>query len=427
MEAHDVRALQRSRLERVLRHAREHVPYYRELLERHGVLSGTEVDLDRYQELPLLDKSTIRANWNGLQSDDLDRRKTRVNQSGGSTGEPIKLVQDADYQDWNNAVKLFYEGRAGYRLGDRIVKLWGSERDLMGAKRSLWSRVGQTLQNQRFLNTFRMTPETMRAYVDEINSFRPSLILAYAESIFQIARFARQEGLELYSPKIIFTSASTLYPAMRETIEGVFGTQVLDRYGSREVGVVACEVPGSHGLVTSAPSHFVEIVRPDGTLARPGETGEVVVTPLTNFAMPLLRYRIGDMGSWAPPRSGDGPGWPTLEKISGRVSDTFFTRDGTQVFGEFFTHLFYEREWVEMFQVVQEEFDLVVMHIKQGPNAPTGAELDAEIRSLREQVRLVMGEDCRVEVEFTEEIETTVSGKHRFTISKVEPLEVIGH
>ncbi|HEX7003934.1 MAG TPA: hypothetical protein VF168_07090 [Trueperaceae bacterium] len=427
LDATEVASLQRERLERLLAFAHAHVPYYRRLLERYGAVVGGKVNVERFTDLPLLDKPTIRSNWDELCSDDCDRRRTRINQSGGSTGEPVKLIQDADYQDWNNAVKLFFEERAGYRLGERVIELWGSERDIMGARRSLWSRAGQRVRNKRFLNTFRMTPATMRAYVEEINAFRPSLIVAYAESIFRIARFARQEGLELFTPKTIFTSASTLHAPMRAAIEEVFGTRVYDRYGSREVGVVACETPGSSGPVVSAPSHYVEIVRPDGTVAEPGETGEIVVTPLTNFAMPLLRYRIGDMGSWS---RRDDPGaiaWPTLARISGRVSDTFFTRDGTQVFGEFFTHLFYERDWVEMFQVVQEELDLVVIRIKPGPRAPAGAELEEEVGSLRQQVRLVMGEGCRVEVEFTDEIETTVSGKHRFTISKVEAPEVVAH
>ncbi|MEX2534101.1 MAG: hypothetical protein WD273_00755 [Trueperaceae bacterium] len=427
LDAQESATLQHERLEFLLRHSYDHVPFYRNLLERHGVVTGSQVRLERFFELPHLDKPTLRQNWAQLQSDDLSRRRTRINQSGGSTGEPVKLIQDADYQDWNTSTKLFFESRAGHRLGARILQLWGSERDIMGIRRSWKSRLGQRVRNEELLNTFLMPVNTMRDYVQRINAFRPSLILAYAESIFRLARFAEQEKLDVHAPNVIFTSATTLHAHMRETIERVFRAPVLDRYGSREVGVVACEQPDSEGLIISAPTHFVEIVKQDGSPAAPGETGELIVTPLNNLAMPLLRYRIGDMA--CSPASPDTTGlqWPRLARVMGRITDTFYTSAGTQVFGEYFTHLFYERAWVEMFQVVQEELDLIRISIKAGVNPPGGAQLAAEFGSLTDQVRLVMGGDCRVEIDLVQEIEKTVSGKHRFTLSKMTPNEVVEH
>jgi phenylacetate-CoA ligase len=427
LSAEDIASRQLERVERLLLHSHDHVPYYRDLLQRYGVVAGRRVRLERFPELPFLDKTTLRQNWPRLRSDDIARRRTRLNQSGGSTGEPVRLIQDSDYQDWNTAAKLFFEGRAGHRLGARVLQLWGSERDIMGIRRSWRSRLGQQIRNEEVLNAFRMSPETMREYLERIDSFRPSLVLAYAESIFRLARFAEQEGIVIDPPGMVFTSATTLYPTMRETIERVFGAPVYDRYGSREVGVVACEQPGSQGLVISAPTHHVEIVRPDGSPASAGETGELIITPLRNFAMPLLRYRVGDLGAWPSAAASGGPAWPRLAQVTGRVTDTFFTPDGTQVFGEYFTHLFYERVWVEMFQVVQEEIDLLHVRIRTGPNAPSGSRLSAEIESLTEQVRLTMGSACRVRVELVDAIEQTPNGKHRFTVSKVSQREVIGN
>jgi phenylacetate-CoA ligase len=427
-DAGTVSSYKRERLERLLRHAHDRVPYYRSLLARHGVVEGRNVHVERLTELPLLDKGTLRHNWQSLRSEDAEGSRTRLNQSGGSTGEPVRLLQDADYKDWNTATKLFYEGRAGHRLGEPLLRLWGSERDIMGARRSGWARFGQWVRNETMLNSFLMPVETMFEYVERINAFRPSTIVAYSESIFRLARFIDERGLAVHSPGAIFTSATTLYAPMRETIERVFGAPVFDRYGSREVGVVACEMPGAEGLVCAAPTHWVEILRPDGSAAAAGETGEIVVTPLTNLAMPLIRYRIGDLGSWRrdDDGAGTGPRWPRLDEIAGRVTDTFFTRDGTQVFGEYFTHLFYERQWVRMFQVVQEEFDLVRIRIVPGESAPTGPALRQETAELGEQVRLVMGNDCRVEVELTDAIETPASGKHRYTLSHVDPASSAG-
>jgi phenylacetate-CoA ligase len=427
LDAQEVSSLQLEKLRLLLKHSHQHVPYYRDLLESHGVVRNREVRLEQFTDLPLLDKQTLRQNWSRLRSDDLADRRTRINQSGGSTGEPVRLIQDAAYHDWNTATKLFFESRSGHRLGARVLQLWGSERDILGVKRSWKSRLGQRLRNEELLNTFLMPLGTMRDYLRRINEFHPSLILAYAESIFRLARFAEQERFEVNPPNAIFTSASTLYAPMRETIERVFRAPVFDRYGSREVGVVACEQPDSQGLVVSAPTHYVEIVKSDGRLAAPGETGELVVTPLNNLAMPLLRYRVGDLGTWSTATDYPEPAWPRLARVDGRVTDSFFTADGAQVFGEYFTHLFYDRDWVEMFQVVQEELDLVRVFIKPGENLPGQSRLSAEIESLTKQVRLTMGAACRVQVELVDAIEQTPSGKHRFTISKVAQSEVIGH
>lgn len=424
-----VRTRQRDQLARVVRHAHDHVPYYRECLQRCGLASAAGLDMDRFADLPVLDKATIREQGTRLRADDLDGRRLRINRSGGSTGEPIQLVQDAAYKDWNTATKLFFEARTGHRLGARTLHLWGSERDVQGVRRSWRSRLGQRLRNEEMLDTFRMSLPTMRSYVARINTFRPSLIVAYAESIYRLARLMDEEGLEVHAPRAIFTSASTLDDTMRAVIRRVFRAPVFDRYGSREVGVVACEQPGVEGLAVSAPTHFVEILAADGRPAAPGETGEVVVTSLRNYAMPLLRYRIGDLAAW--PATDDGAAgslaWPRLARISGRVSDTFFTPEGTQVFGEYFTHLFYERPWVDMFQVVQEELDLVRIRIVPGRDAPRAERAAEEERALAGEVRGVMGPSCRVEVAWVEAIEPSASGKHRFTISKVRGEDVMRH
>ena len=91
-------------------------------------------------------------------------------------------------------------------------------------------------------------------------------------------------------------TAGTLFEPIRQTIESVFQAPVFNRYGSREVGDIACECEAHSGLHVALPTQFVEILRPDGTAAGPGEIGEIVVTSLTNFAMPLIRYRIGIVG-----------------------------------------------------------------------------------------------------------------------------------
>ena len=216
------------------------------------------------------------------------------------------------------------------------------------------------------------------------------------------------------------SAAGTLHDVQRELIERVFGAPVFNRYGSREVGDMACECDQHRGLHVSTPTHYIEIVRDGGTAARPGEIGEVLVTLLTNFAMPLIRYRIGDLAAWSEEPCTCGRAWPLLKSVVGRVTDTFLTAKGTRIHGEYFTHLFYFRDWIRQFQVVQVGYDEILLKVvlKDGMlNLPESKKY--EVQEIEQKTRLVMGPACRIDWQVTSEISPTASGKRRYTISKV--------
>lgn len=416
--------LQVERLSNLLLHAYEHVPYYHRTLRETAVIaSNRRVQVNKFSDIPLLDKAIVRQCFDDLKSDDLAHRKWYCNTSGGSTGEPVRLVQDKHYLDWARAVKIMFDQWSGYSIGSRKVLLWGSERDLFVGREMAKVKVSRWLKNEVWLNAFRMTPRQMRLFVDRINTFRPLQILAYAESIYQFSRFIEGKNLKVYSPKAIMSEAGTMFPHMRETMERVFKAPVFNCYGSREVGDIACECNQHMGLHISLPTHYVEVLREDGTPAEPGESGEVVVTSLINYAMPLIRYRIGDMAIWADEPCSCGRSWPLLAEVTGRVTDAFAKRDGGVVVPEYFIHLIgvvLNTGWIHKYQIIQEDYDSVrVLLVPQESAEDVQERHSEEISEIAEKIRLVMGEACRVEFEFVEDILPTASGKYRYTISKV--------
>src|SRR5436305_5484158 len=152
------------------------------------------------------------------------------------------------------------------------------------------------------MNAFAMSPESMRRFIDVLNCKHPRLIVAYAQAIYELARFAEREKLSVAPQRAVLTSAGTLYPFMREKISHVFGCEVYNLYGSREVSDMAWELPGLKGLWAPPWANFIEIVDEKGVPVPAGTEGNIAVTCLTNYAMPLIRYWIGDRGALLPQR-----------------------------------------------------------------------------------------------------------------------------
>jgi phenylacetate-CoA ligase len=201
----------------------------------------------------------------------------------------------------------------------------------------------------------------------------------------------------------------------RRLIQDVFDTHVYDFYGSRECGGLAGECRCGLMHILSF-NQQVEVVNDADQEVASGEQGRVVVTTLHNRAMPLLRFEIGDLAVKGPSQCRCGSVLPTLQAVQGRISDNFVTRDGTVVHGEYFTHLFYYRECVRQFQVIQESYDHIRTYVSLHPGMSLPQEDREEISA---KIRLAMGADCTVEYAIVEEIPKSPQGKFLFTFSKV--------
>lgn len=402
-------------LVQLLRHCQHHVPYYAKLMAQTG--GDYTTDPMRYlQTLPLLTKTLIRQNSDALRSSDLTQRRWIYNTSGGSTGEPVRFIQDRQYCDHQMAIQMLSFDWAGRAFGQSAVRIWGSERDILQGGMGWKMRTLNTLTNDRYFNAFRMSPERMRTFLAELNAKPPQLIVAYTQAIYELARFAEKEGIPVARQKSILTSAGTLYPFIREQIERVFGCKVFNRYGSREVGDIACECDAHAGLHVFPWGTYVEIVDEAGNPVPAGVEGNIVVTSLINYAMPLVRYAIGDRGILSPDRiCACGRQGQILAKVTGRNVDAFRTKEGVLIDGEYFTHLLYFRSWVQRFQVVQQDLSTIVFKVVKTAADAT----EQELTEIVQNTRVVMGADCQVDFQFLADIPPAASGKYRYTISEV--------
>jgi len=176
---------EQQRLSSLLLHASLHVPYYKEMLADYGIARDGNVRLDRFTELPILDKDTVQARGASLHSDDMHTRHPFENTSGGSTGSPARFIQDRAFYDKNVvSAKIIYNEYLGKYAGEPEINLWGSERDVYRGSLSPRERIINYIYNRRFLNAFSVTESDLQHFVDEINKHKPVFAVSYILTIF---------------------------------------------------------------------------------------------------------------------------------------------------------------------------------------------------------------------------------------------------
>lgn len=404
LHAHPQRleAVQHARLAALCQHAKSKCSYYREHLR------GLSDDLSNWKSVPILSRQDLFREWEGLKSSDHQARHSFENRSGGSTGEPVRFLQDRATHEWKQAVSRLFDHWAGHTQGASRVLLWGSERDLQGGE-TMRAQLAKFARNEVVLQAFRMSPHSIYSYVEILNRTKPDLLVGYADALYEFSRFVGEAGVEVHPPGRIISSAGTLFPHMREKIEQVMGCEVFNRYGSREVGGIASEREAGRGLHISSSTHFVELVDKNGDpIEEVGVLGRVLVTYLTNFSMPLVRYDIGDLASWMSVGK-------VLSNLEGRSVDALRDRDGTLVSPLYLIHVLgvtIEEPGIARFQIVQESPSAFEVRLQR--RVDCDLDLTRWKAAVQNKFELVFGEGLEIKFAVLSDWPQSASGKFQY-------------
>ncbi len=398
---------QDARFLRLVEHAKANVPYYRDALDGIEVRSLRDI-----AQIPFLTKKTIQTNMGRLKATNLPPGRFVPNTTGGSTGEKLELYSDTNA----HSAAFILRGNAwtGWEPGEKQLQLWGESQDLPAARGVYKKFVQQFVHRNIILSSYRMNDENMLDYRRIINRHRPQLITGYTSALLLFSKFLADKRLDIHSPKGIIGSAETLREDHRKIIESAFRCKLLNRYGCRELGNIAQECREQRGLHIHAEHAVVEVVDENGRQCTPGETGEIVLTGLDNYAFPLIRYKVGDIGVLSDRTCECGRGLPMLESVEGRVWDIIVGANGNKLVGTFW--LVEGVRGIREYQVIQERYGSLV--IKLAVDRAFG---DDDKRLLLEHVRERCGDDMRVELQMLDSIPLTEGGKRRFIISHVSP------
>jgi phenylacetate-CoA ligase len=416
LTADELRALQEGRLRRLLDHAYRHCPFYRARFDRVGLVPSDVRRLEDLAALPVLEKAEVQEQRDQLVAENWPLHDLIPNQTGGSIGRPVSFYLSRDRCRSRAAATVRHNRWAGWDIGARLAVLWGAPRDQpargwRGRLRSL------LVEPQLFLDTGHVTEAHLAAFHEALLRYRPCGILAYASAAVLFARYLQARGLRPYQPRSLITSAEVLTAEERALLEGVFGCPVFNRYGSRETSVLASECNAHSGLHTMAEGLYLEIVQGDKA-APPGQPGSVLVTDLLNLAMPLIRYRIGDVASWAAGACPCGRSLPRLRGVLGRVTDFLVGGDGRLVSGAFLSvSLVAQRTSLGQVQIHQDTPGRVLYRVKPGHDFDERRDLEF----LRQATCRYLGADTVVEHELVADLPSEPSGKFLFCRSSITP------
>jgi phenylacetate-CoA ligase len=409
----EIENLQLIRVQSLLQHAYMRVPFYRRVFDNAGFKPSELKSLSDLSKVPLLSKADVRKNvhFSMFAENHIKRQMHRISTSG-STGEPFVCYADKFQLEMRFATTLRAMEMSGWRFGDKQLRLWHQTLGMSNVQ-VLKERLDALFMRRHFIPAFEMTEESLIGLVNIIEKKRPVLIDGYAESLNFIASASTQRSK--HKPKAVMSSAQQLTDATRIKIETQFGAKVIDKYGSREFSGIAYQCLESKYHHVQDESYIVEILV-DGRPARVGEVGEVVITDLNNFSMPLIRYRIGDMAVAVEQSTCEcGRQHSQIGEITGRTQALISCSNGVWLPGTFFAHFFKDFDFAiqhyQVFQETQEKFTLRIVPQSQ---------FTKEIRNkIIDELKVFAGQNQVIEIALVDEIPLLKTGKRTPVISEV--------
>lgn len=411
----EIDALVLQKLQRIVTHADLTCPFYAERFRAAEVDPTKLRTIEDIRRFPLTAKSDVAEHGDRMDSRDYQGRVAR-GVTSGSTGTALRFRQGAEHEGWIDACWNRGFGWWGVRRGDRRLVLWGRPVD-GGARPQVEAWLKHRLRNGLSFNTFEeLSGEFLSRVARALATFRPRVVYGYGSSIGALADYMARENVALEPdarPTLIVYTGDHIYEAERQTAERVIGAPVVSLYGSSEAGSVGYTCPAGSMHVSEDHIH-VEFLRPDGSAADAGEQAEIVVTTLNNFAMPLVRYRVGDLGSWRSEPCTCGVTLKTMNLEVGKVADLISTSSKQLVspysLDYINKHLLRSGiRGIRQFLVEQVATDDFVLHIvKEAPFDPRCVEV------FTSKMKDYLGDSIRTEVRFTDSLPVSASGKRRW-------------
>ena len=403
--------LQFKKLKQFIKYAYENVTFYNELFKK--VRFDPDKNLKDYEDIrkiSLLDKETVRQNLDKLRSVNYSKRNIMTLHTSGTTGKSLTIYLSNECYQREYAFNWLHRSWGGIRRGDRIATI-GSHPVAPINKMTPPFWVRNDYENQLLFSSYHITKENLKYYIEELEKFQPKFIHGFPSSIYLLASFIEDNSINGIRPECIFLSSETLLDYQRAVIEEAFDCKVFMWYGNTEIvaNIVECE----HGRLHIKHEHsYIEFLGKNDNPVDFGEEGRMVCTGFGNYAMPLIRYDVGDVAIPINESCPCGRGGMLVKKVVGRVEDYIITPDGRYI-GRL-DNIFKETPHVFEAQIIQKELSKITLNI-----VPHRGYTKKEEKNILKEARNKLGNQIEIEIKLVKEIPRLPNGKFPFIVSKL--------
>ena len=406
-------------VQRTVTKASREVPYYRETFAGMGWdLHNSQFSYQNFLSLPKLAKEDVRDHSSDLLNPTYHGRVT-AGTTSGSTGKSLTMYYTTEHESYSEGARWRAKGWWGIEPGCSQLAIWG--RPYSGYRDRFLQQVKSFGLNMLLFSAFDIRETTLQQIWKTTRRFQPQLIYGYPSGIFALAKFLKKNHMaaEDLGVKVIMITAEASTESQRALIEEVFGAQTVNEYGCSETGGFVYEcAEGSWHISTELA--FVEFLNPEGNPVLPGETGEIFLTDLRNDLMPLIRYRVGDLGSPLLGLCSCGRGLPRMGVSVTKENAVIRLANGeTYMSGELnYINKTVMAEYpssIEQFRVRQKTLELFEIEIVPGNDRVKQAE-----SRFSQLVKEFLGDDIVLQLKRVPKIERESTGKLRYFVSEVQ-------
>ncbi len=381
-------------------------PFYAEKFRRCGF--DPHMDIDDFSQLPLTTKSEVRASPQALNNPEYHGKRVE-GRTSGTTGISLPVSYNSQWDQRNQAAQL--RGRSWWNIhpGSRELDIWGRAFD---SKQAEWiAKLKLSLLNRKMISCFQLNDQQLDDLMPELIKFNPEVIYSYTTGVGRLAEYLWEKygDSNPLKPRVAIITSEILLEPHRIAINAAFGSEPVNEYGAVEAGIIAFECPARKWHIF-ADNLILEIVDADDK-----GVGKVVVTPLLNLSMPLVRYDLGDVGRIIEGKCDCGRTLPLFELSQGRISDVIETPRGKQASTDFFDFMAKSLipQGLRQFRVIQKS--LTHLHIQM---VHSRSEDPTTEKMVRNQVKQYLGDDIEITFEYLKELRPEKSGKLRYFIKE---------